>query len=683
MGFSFDDERNVMLQRAMRACGQRFGLPTLLLGYLLLLCFATPGFAMPTGAGKATTQTSASSTQVELEGELEVLHEDDFKNKKSRTRHFLKTGAGERYELKFSQRVAHYQSGSKVRVRGSKSGNLLALDTSTESSIQILAAAYNNPLGEQKTAVILLNFQDDQSQPVTPAQVQSLVFGTVNNFFKENSHQQTWLNGTVFGWYTAPASKTCDMTAVETYAKQAASAAGADLSGYTRFVYMFPRNTACSWAGLAANTSSAWINGYFEWKVVAHELGHNLGLNHAHALDCDTGSLTGNCTVFEYGDTADIMGSRPGHINAFEKESLGWLNSSVTPPIITVQESGSYRLDPYETSSNNPKALKIIKSIDPTTGIKKWYYLEYRQPIGFDSVLNGVGNLVSGIQVRIADEVTAINMGSYLLDMTPNSHPPLSVPDMEDSALAVGQSFTDTATGLTFTTSWADASGAGVDVSFAKSTCTLGKPSLLVSPLQSAAVAAGTPVSYTVAVTNNDSSACPAASLNLQASLPSGWVGQWTSTSISLAPGNSASTTLTVTSPSTAISGSYTIGVTATNSANTSYSNTGAAAYSITASSLATTVMTDKASYLRGDTVTITGTATKGGLPLGNTNISFAVIKPNGGTTTASAATDANGKAVYRLRLNKQKDPAGIYQVSDTVISNGQSTKASTSFSAK
>lgn len=675
-----------MLQRAMRACGQRFGLPTMLLGACLLqLCLVTPGFAQSAGAGKATVQTSTSSTRVELEGELEVLHEDDFKNKKSRTRHFLKTEAGERYELKFSQRPVHYPSGSKVRVRGSKSGNLLALDTSTEGSIQILAAAYNNPLGEQKTAVILVNFQDDQSQPVTPAQVQSLVFGTVNNFFKENSHQQTWLNGSVFGWHMAPFNKTCDMTAVETYAKQAATAAGADLSGYTRFVYMFPRNTACSWAGLAlmgGNPSNAWINGYFDLNVVGHELGHNLGLNHAHGLDCDAGSLTGNCTVLDYGDGADLMGSRPGHFNAFEKEYLGWLNSSVTPPIVTVQESGSYRLDPYETSSNNPKALKILKGIDPATGIKTWYYLEYRQPIGSDSVLSGVGNLTSGIQVRMADEVTTNNLGSFLLDMTPNSYTSSSVGDLKDGALGVGRSYTDTATGLTITTTWADSSGAGVDISFAKSACTLGKPSLLVSPLQSTTVVAGTPVSYTVAVTNNDSSACPATSFNLQASLPSGWAGQWTSTSLSLAPGNSASTTLTVTSASTAISGSYTIGVTAINSANASYSGTGSAAHSIAVSSLATTVVTDKTSYQRGDTVTITATATKSGLPLGSTSISFAVIKPNGSTITASAITDANGKAVYKLRLNKQKDPAGTYQVSNTVVSSGQSAKATTTFNA-
>lgn len=676
-----------MLRHSRGLPGQRVGLHHVLICcWLTLLFFASPSFAQSTSSLKKNTQASSVAQQVQFEGELQVLHEDDFKNKKSRTRHFLRTASGERVELKFKGRPPHLLTGSKVRVKGTQSGGLLALDSSAESNLQVLAAASSNALGEQRTAVILVNFQDDLSQPVTPAQVQSLVFGTVSNYFKENSSQQTWLNGSVFGWYTASFTKTCDTLAIENFAKSAVAAAGADLSSYTRFVYMFPRNDACTWAGLAfmgGSPSSAWINGYFDLGVVGHELGHNLGLNHAHGVDCDAGPLAGNCTVLDYGDGADLMGSRPGHFNAFEKEYLGWLDSGVTPPITMVQDSGSYRLDPYESSNNNPKALKILKGVDPSTGAKTWYYLEYRQPIGFDSVLSGVGNLVRGVQIRVADEVTTNNAGSLLLDMTPNSYTASSAGDLKDGALEVGRSYTDTAAGFTITTAWADASGAGVDVSFAKSSCTLGKPSLLISPSQSASVIAGTPVVYTVAVTNNDSAACPAATFNLQANLPSGWGGQWASTALALAPGNAASTTLTVTSPSSATAGSYTVGVTASNSSNTAYSGSGSAVYSIGTANLATTVATDKASYLRGETVIIAVSATVNGQPLANASVSLAVTKPNGGTATASVTSDASGKAVYKLRLNKQKDPAGTYQVRDTVVSNGQSAQASTSFSAQ
>jgi hypothetical protein len=64
------------------------------------------------------------------------------------------------------------------------------------------------------------------------------------------------------------------------------------------------------------------------------------------------------------------------------------LNYGVSPPITTVQADGVYWLDLYESAGSNPKALKILKSTDPTTGNGTWHYVEYRQAIGFDSFLS-------------------------------------------------------------------------------------------------------------------------------------------------------------------------------------------------------------------------------------------------------------------------------------------------------
>ena len=89
-------------------------------------------------------------------------------------------------------------------------------------------------------------------------------------------------------------------------------------------------------------------------------------------------------------------------------------------------------------------------------------------------------------------------------------------------------------------------------------------------------VAAGTPVSYTVTVTNRDSSECASGSFNLSASVPSGWSASFNQSSLTLAPGASASATLTVTSPGSAVDGIYNVGVTASNG---SYSASGTATY--------------------------------------------------------------------------------------------------------
>src|SRR5205085_3337607 len=85
----------------------------------------------------------------------------------------------------------------------------------------------------------------------------------------------------------------------------------------------------------------------------------------------------GTCYVIEYGNLIDAMGSAyPGHYNAFQKEQLGWLNYGSSPSITTVTTSGTYILEAYESVNSGPKALKILKSTDSTTGAKTWYYLE-------------------------------------------------------------------------------------------------------------------------------------------------------------------------------------------------------------------------------------------------------------------------------------------------------------------
>jgi hypothetical protein len=540
---------------------------------LLLIFFAVPRLAF-------------ASSQAQFEGELEILHWDN-RDKTSTTKHFLRTADGKRYELHFQGHAPHYPSGTKLRVKGSLSGSMLAL-SSDGTSTQVVAAAPSTSLGVQKTAVILVNFQDNTAQPVTSTAVQNLVFTTVNNFYMENSFQQTSFSGTVLGWYTIPVSSTtCATGSIQTYAQNAAVAAGVDLSQFTRFVYMFPKN-ACTWAGMSqvgGSPTQTWINGSFTLMTVGHELGHALGLFHAHALDCGATTLGSSCTSLDYGDTANIMGNNPAHLNAVQKEQLGWLNAAGLPPITTVQSNGTYTLDPYETNTGNPKALKILKSTDPTTGAKAWYYIEFRQPVGFDSVLssvgnlNGTSNLLGGVLIHTATDGD-IN-SNELLDMTPNSNVTVDVWDFWDAAQVPGQTFTDQTAGVTIFTSWVNSTNAGVAVTFSKAACNRSNPSVVVSSSQSTSVAAGTPVTYTVAVTNNDSTGCGSSTFNLQNSVPAGWTGTLASSSLSISAGSASSTTLTATSQSTATAGSYSVGATATNAASSTNSGSGSAIYSV------------------------------------------------------------------------------------------------------
>lgn len=616
-----------------------------------------------------------------VEGTLEVQVED-YADHTSKTRHYLHTPGGQRHEIQFrGQAPQHLTSGATVRARGRLAGNTLALDSST--SLQTVAAAPSYSLGIQNTLVLLVNFQDNTTQPYTLAGSQSLM-GTVDAFMRENSFQQTSVSSSVFGWYTLPlSSTTCDTANIKTKALAAATGAGVNLSAYTRFVYVFPRTTACTWAGLAivgGSPTDAWINGAMDQKTVAHEMGHNLGASHAHSQNCDQSPIGLSCSGYEYGDLEDTMGNGRGHYNAFGKEVLGWLNASGMPAITTVQASGSYTLEPYSTaSSGGAKAIKVLRSTDATTGENTYYYLEFRQPTGFDSVLSSQGNLVSGVTLRSASP----SRGSFELDMSPNSNTLAPAYDTMDGALPVGSTFTDSTAGLTITVTWANSTGAGVDITLgSQTTCKRAAPSVLVSG-GSQSVAAGTAVAYTVAVTNNDSSACSTGSFSLGKTVPSGWSGTLAASSLNIAPGSVASTTLTVTSATTATASTYNLSASATNSASTTLVGSGSATYTVaaTATSLSGSLSTDKSTYKLGETVTSSAVVTAGGTPVAGASVSFTLTKANGTKTTASVTTGSNGVAVYQYKLRKT-DPAGGYQVASVASSNGKTVSNAASFTA-
>ena len=404
--------------------------------------------------------------EIDIEGNLEVMYEDYDQH--SRLLYHLET-AEERFSLHFADhRPEHLLTGAKIRVKGVQVGTTLALAGGDKTVQQVAPAPVLQTLGELRTLVILVNFQDNPTEPYTVAEAQSVMFGTTSNFFLENSYQQTWLSGDVVGWFTIPISSTvCDFYGIAAQALSAASAAGVNLDTYTHHVYAFPQNYACYFWGLSTvggSPSKSWINGDFELGVTAHELGHGLGLFHSHSTDCGATTLGPSCTAYEYGDTQDMMGaSSSAHLNAFQKERLGWLNAGASPAITTVLTDGTYALETYEPAGPGPKALKIPKSTDPSTGKQTWYYVQSRQAIGFDAYLDDNTNVLNGVLIHFGTESNGNS--SYLLDMTPESGSSIYY-DWHDPALVVGQSFHDPEAGVTMTTEWVTGTEAAVTVRF-------------------------------------------------------------------------------------------------------------------------------------------------------------------------------------------------------------------------
>ncbi len=619
--------------------------------------------------------------QVQLDGELEVLYEDY--ETEARLRHFLNTG-NKRLELHFEgDSVPRMMTGTKVRVRGVRVGDELALysgagtTTTSTSSIEVTQTAPGfNSFGEQKVLVMLVNFQDKPTQPFTVDTARNVMFTSTNNFDLENSYGQTWLTGDVAGWFTIPTSYTaCDTAAIAYYAKEAATAAGYNVDNYNRHVFAFPGATCGGWTGMAyfgGNPSKAWINGAFGLSVVGHEMGHNFGLYHSKSLDCGslvTGTVGSGCTSSEYGDIFDIMGNGTRHFNAFQKEQIGWLGYGVSPAITTAQTSGDYWIDSYETPGGT-KALRILKSTDPKTGVKTYYYLETRRATGFDASFSSNMNVLNGVIVHQGPETGGTPV--FLLDMTPETT------SWSDPALVVGKSFIDSNANVTITTLLANSTGALVNVSFGPVPCFSANPTITMSPSSSGWVAPGTALNYAVSITNYDTSGCAASSFNLQASVPSGWSASFGSSTLNLGPGGTGSTTLTVTSPLTAQEGSYSIPVSVANMANVSFAASTAATYTAV-SSLVITESTDRPAYTLNQTVAAKAIVKAMGAPVSGAVVNFTMTKSNGTVVTATLLTASDGSATFKYKF-KRSDPTGTYVVGAASSMNGLSGSTSTGF---
>jgi hypothetical protein len=593
-----------------------------------------------------------------LEGDLEVDVEDYATG--SRVVHHV-IADGRRVRLEFEGEPPALTTGARVRVRGRlRDADTLALARDA-GAVTTLVSVAPNTFGEQRTIVILVNFQNNPSQPYAWTTAQQVTFQTTSDFFRENSYGQTWLSGTVVGWFTiamdAPAGS-CDYSRIASLADQAATASGVSLGGYERKIYAFPQSSGCGWWGLGSvggNPSRAWVNGSYTLKVVAHELGHNFGDYHSKSRECSTSG----CTESEYGDSHDVMGNpSAGHMNAFQKERLGWLDYGGSPDILDVTAGGSYWIDGFITPGSAPKALRILKSVD-SAGKRTWYYAETRTRTGFD------GGIAPGVLLHSGSESTGNS--SMQIDLSPET-------TSFDRVLDAGQTFTDTAIGLSITTTSAGDAGAWIQIGYGGVPCVASAPSLTLLPAASQTITIGQSADFTVRLKNNDGAGCAMTSFALAAAAPAGWSSTFGQTPVQLSPGASVDVAMTLVPPSGA-SGTHAF---TANAARQSSEGPGAAAAG--AVDIVTALTTSLQIAKSGPGFKFSATVRAGTAPVAGAQVTFVVTTPNGTTATMSATTNSSGVATVTYKPHR-KDPRGVHQVAATAVFGSLSGSASGSFS--
>ena len=351
--------------------------------------------------------------------------------------------------------------------------------------------------GAKTLLYMRLNFPDDLTDPVSAAAAYDAL-NSVNDFYTENSYDVTSISPTVTPLLTLPQPKVWYQTndfgpfTLLDDARAVASQAGFDTANYDLDIACFTSVPTYIWAGLGfIGAKGTWLQ-TSDAGVTAHELGHNYGLPHANFWDTLTNSsIIGAGTNVEYGNVYDRMGSGNGHFNALFKNALDWLPDSAVHMVST---SGVYRIYPFDTPTREPGrsyAATVRKDY------QRAYWLEFRQQFTTDF------HLQNGLLLNWSP-FSESHGGSELLDTTPGTPGALS-----DSALEIGQTFSDPGGGVYLTPIQIGASGTDpwIDVQVNLGAFPDNHPPLLSAEVERTNAPIGTLVHFHATATDPDGDA--------------------------------------------------------------------------------------------------------------------------------------------------------------------------------
>ena len=248
---------------------------------------------------------------------------------------------------------------------------------------------------EHKTVMIMIDTPQHKASEHSSLSSLKKVFLEIEQFYSKASYGQIsfpYDEAAIYGPYLiSSVPSTCDKYEELSWAAlEKAEQYGLDSSAYQHKIFILPSDLGCDWTGLAEvgcdhKHCQVWIASPPDPSLYIHELGHNLGFEHASAYGHKNGK---EGLLLEYGDYSDPMGN-PNHPAQFNPPHLiqaGWYEALKPDWVETVEHSfeGIKLLRALsDLNGDEPNALKFSgkKGLD--------YYLAYRKNIGLDKKISG------------------------------------------------------------------------------------------------------------------------------------------------------------------------------------------------------------------------------------------------------------------------------------------------------